>query len=68
MNLDKLNDDELIDLYPKLLDQLKTRGIIRTKNIIGELGEYIAHHRNYPYSKESTTTNAFKLARERSVA
>ena len=26
-----------------------------------------AHHRNYPYSKESTTTNAFKLARERSV-
>ena len=27
-----------------------------------------AHHRNYPYSKESTTTNAFKLARERSVA
>ena len=27
-----------------------------------------AHHRNYPYSKESTTTNAFKLARARSVA
>ena len=27
-----------------------------------------AHHRNYPYSKESTTTNTFKLARERSVA
>lgn len=42
MNLDKLNDDELIDLYPMLLDQLKARGIIRTKNIIGELGEYIA--------------------------
>ena len=27
-----------------------------------------AHQRNYPYSKESTTTNAFKLTRERSVA
>ncbi len=27
-----------------------------------------AHHRNYPYSRESTTTNAFKLARERSIA
>ena len=27
-----------------------------------------AHHRNYPYSKESTTTNAFKLARERLTA
>ena len=38
MNLDNYKDDELIDLYPKLLDQLKTRGIIRTKNIIGELG------------------------------
>ena len=27
-----------------------------------------AHHRNYPYSKESTTTNAFKLARAILVA
>ena len=27
-----------------------------------------AHHRNYPYSKESTTTNAFKQARERLTA
>ena len=43
INLDKLNDDELIDLYPMLLDQLKARGIIRTKNIIGELGEFIVN-------------------------
>ena len=50
MNLDKLNNDELIDLYPKLLDQLKSRGIIRTKNLIGELGEYIAkrEYKNNP--------------------
>ena len=27
-----------------------------------------AHHRNYPYSKKSTTTNAFKVARERAIA
>ena len=27
-----------------------------------------AHNRNYPYSKESKTTNAFKLASMRSVA
>ena len=27
-----------------------------------------AHHRNYPYSKESATTNTFKHARARSVA
>ena len=50
MNLDKLNDDELIDLYPKLLDQLKIRGIIRTKNIIGQFGEYFARreYKNNP--------------------
>ena len=49
MNIEELNNDELIDLYPKLLDQLKNRGIIRTKNIIGELGEYIAK-REYKYN------------------
>ena len=27
-----------------------------------------AHHRNYPYSSEASTTNAFKLARARTVA
>ena len=49
MNLDNYKDDELNDLYPKLLDQLKTRGIIRTRNITGVglatlilLGVYIA--------------------------
>ena len=27
-----------------------------------------AHHRNYPYSSEASTTNAFKRARERATA
>jgi len=27
-----------------------------------------APHRNYPYSSEASTTNAFKLARARTVA
>ena len=27
-----------------------------------------AHHRNYPYSSEASTTNAFKRARERLAA
>jgi hypothetical protein len=27
-----------------------------------------AHHRNYPYSSEASTTNAFKRARERAKA
>ena len=42
MNLTKLNDDDLIDVYPSLLKELKSRGIIRTNNLIGEVGEYIA--------------------------
>lgn len=37
-----LSDIELIELYPKLLQELKARGIIRTNNLIGELGEYLA--------------------------
>lgn len=42
MNLEDLGNDELISLYPKLLKELKGRGIIRTNNLIGDLGEFIA--------------------------
>ncbi len=42
MKLSNLSDDELINLYPELLKELKSRNIIRTNNLIGELGEYIA--------------------------
>ena len=42
MNLEDLENDELISLYPKLLQELKRREIIRTNNLIGELGEFIA--------------------------
>jgi len=40
----------LINVYPSLLNELKKRGIIRTNNLIGELGEYIAvsHYKNNP--------------------
>ena len=50
INLTKLNDEELINVYPSLLNELKQRGIIRTNNLIGELGEYIAvsHYKNNP--------------------
>ena len=40
--LSKLSDFELIDLYPSILQELKSRGIIRTNNLVGELGEYLA--------------------------
>lgn len=40
--LEKLTNDEIINLYSKSIEELKKREIIRTKNITGELGEYIA--------------------------
>lgn len=42
MNLEELKNDELIMLYSNCIKELKNREIIRTKNITGELGEYIA--------------------------
>lgn len=44
MNLELLDDEQLINLYPKLLNELKNRKIIRTNNLIGELGEYIVQN------------------------
>ncbi len=40
MDLTSLSDTQVIELYPKILNELKSRGIIRTNNLIGELGEY----------------------------
>jgi hypothetical protein len=42
VNLSEFSDLELIDLYPLILQELKARGIIRTNNLVGELGEYLA--------------------------
>jgi hypothetical protein len=42
MDLTKLPDDELIRLYPNLLKELRDRGIAKTRNLVGELGEYYA--------------------------
>jgi hypothetical protein len=41
-DLRKLTDAELIDTYGQLLQELKRREIIRSKNLIGDLGEYLA--------------------------
>ncbi len=40
--LEKLNPAELIKLYSEIIKQLKEKGIIRTNNLIGDLGEYLA--------------------------
>ena len=44
-DIKKLKDNELIQLISpssEVIQELKKRGIIRTKNIVGELGEYYA--------------------------
>lgn len=42
MNLSELTNKELIDYYSKIISLLKERNVIRTKNLIGDLGEYLA--------------------------
>ncbi|MDH2475893.1 hypothetical protein [Clostridium perfringens] len=40
--IDSLSNEELIEIYSYSITSLKNRNIIRTKNVVGELGEYIA--------------------------
>jgi len=42
LNFDKLSDNELVDSYSEVIDQLKKRKIIDTKNVTGDLGQYLA--------------------------
>lgn len=42
MEISSLGNTELIKLYSEILDTLKERGVIRTKNLIGDIGEYLA--------------------------
>lgn len=41
-NFGDMNDSDLISMYGKLITELKTRNIIRTKNVVGDLGERFA--------------------------
>lgn len=42
MDFSKLSNTEIIRLYSDSIKALKQRGILRTNNVIGELGEYLA--------------------------
>lgn len=42
MDFSKINNNDLVELYSSCIKELKSRKIIRTKNVLGELGEYIA--------------------------
>ena len=37
-----ISNEELLEFYSKWIKELKARKIIRTNNIVGELGEYLA--------------------------
>jgi len=42
INLSTLNGKDLISLYSQIITELRNRNIIRTGNVTGELGEYLA--------------------------
>ena len=41
MELSSLSITELIRLYSGTIKELKNRGVLRTKNVVGEIGEYL---------------------------
>lgn len=42
MDLSSLEKYDLIMLYGQIIDELKHRNIIRSKNVVGDIGEYLA--------------------------
>ena len=50
MEIEQLSTKEVIKLYSASIKELKRRKIIRTNNVIGDMGEYlaIAHYNNTP--------------------
>ena len=41
-NLEEMETSEIINLYSETIKELKKREVIRTKNVLGEIGEYLA--------------------------
>lgn len=41
-NLKECTDVQIVELYSMIVQELKERGIIRTKNVLGDLGEYLS--------------------------
>jgi hypothetical protein len=44
VNLEKMSNEELVSLFAEILKILKQRGVLRTGNFLGDLGEYLAIH------------------------
>lgn len=41
MDFTKLSGVKLLELYGEVLTEMKSRGMIRSKNVVGDLGEYL---------------------------
>ncbi len=50
MDLKNLTDNQLFETYPNLLKELKSRNLIRTNNLVGEMAEHVvvSHYNNTP--------------------
>jgi len=50
MKIEMLSDVELAEWYARTIKEMKRRGIIRTNNVVGELGEHLAimHYQKDP--------------------
>ena len=71
IDLESLSTDEIVGLYPKIISELKKRDVIQSKNLIGEIGEYLAisHYNknpNFPNLKRAdvSTKNIDAISRE----
>ena len=59
MDISNLQTEEIINLYPTILKELKERGVITTNNFIGEVGEYLAIETYNKQSNLPTLQKAF---------
>ena len=61
MDFRNLPTEQIINLYPAILKELKARGVITTNNLIGEVGEYLAietynKQGNFPTLQKATVS------------
>jgi hypothetical protein len=71
MDLENLTTPELIETYSQIISQLKARKVIRTKNLLGDLAEYLVinHYNTTPglpnlQAAPSGTQNVDALSRQ----
>lgn len=71
IDLKKMSTEEIIGLYPQIIKELKSRDVIQSKNLVGEIGEFLAisHYNKTPNlpnltRAETGTKNMDAISRE----